>query len=264
MSFIRHIRSAAALALGAFLAAAPAQAAVDKDLEAQVLSILKAHPEVVLEVIRNNPVEVLGALQQGSDSHRRTTLLQQWDADRKIPKKVEVEGRPVGGPANAPVTIIAFSDFVCQYCHNGAYTIGNLMKKYPGKIRLIFKQVPKTEAGRVAGYWFLAAYRLDKAKAWRMYALAFDRQDSVEADAAGTMRAIAKECGFNVGVLEGEVNLNSKAFSEMMDQDAADARSLGLVGTPYYLVNDLIVRGAIPFENFSEAIDLALQYAPAK
>ena len=263
MSFIRHI-SLAALVLGGFLAAAPAQAAAGQDLEAQVLSIIKAHPEVVLDIIKSNPVEVLGALQQGTDTHRRSTLHKQWDEDRKIPKKVALEGRPVGGPSNAPVTIIAFSDFVCQYCHSGAYTIGNLMKKYPGKIRLIFKQVPKTEAGRVAGYWFLAAYRLDKAKAWKMYALAFDRQDNVEADATGTMRAIAKECGFNVDVLEGEVNMNSKAFSVMMDQDAADAKALGLVGTPYYLVNDIIVRGAIPFENFSEAIDLALQYAPAK
>jgi protein-disulfide isomerase len=260
MSFIRHISLAAAFVLGGFLAVAPAQAA-GEDLEAQVLSILRAHPEVVLEVIKNNPVEVLGALQQGSDSHRRSTLYAQWEQDLKTPKKVAVEGRPVGGPEKAPITIIAFSDFVCQYCHSGAYTIGNLMKKYPGMIRLIFKQVPKTEAGRVAGYWFLAAYRLDKVKAWKMYALAFDRQDKVEADAAGTMRAIAKECGFNVETLEGEVNMNSKAFSVMMDQDAADARNLGLVGTPYYLVNDIIVRGAIPFENFSEAIDLALKHA---
>ena len=129
------------------------------------------------------------------------------------------------------------------------------------KIRLIFKQVPKTEAGRMAGYWFLAAYQQDKAKAWKMYALAFDRQDKVEADPSGTMRAIAKECGLNAEAVENEVKQNSKTFSMMMDQDAADARDLGLVGTPYYLVNDIIVRGAIPFENFSEAIDLALKHA---
>lgn len=261
MSFARHISSAAAFVLSGFLAAAPAQASSGQDLEAQVLAILKAHPEVVLEVIKDHPVEVLGALQQGSDSHRRSTLHAQWEQDLKTPKNVVVEGRPVGGPANAPITIIAFSDFVCQYCHSGAYTIGNLMKKYPGQIRLIFKQVPKTEAGRMAGYWFLAAYQQDKAKAWKMYALAFDRQDKVEADPSGTMRAIAKECGLNAEAVENEVKQNSKTFSMMMDQDAADARDLGLVGTPYYLVNDIIVRGAIPFENFSEAIDLALKHA---
>ena len=60
------------------------------------------------------------------------------------------------------------------------------MKRYSGKIRFIFKQVPKDEAGRRAGMCNLAGYKLDKAKGWKMYALAFDRQtDQTPGDSRG-------------------------------------------------------------------------------
>ena len=175
-----------------------------------------------------------------------------------------LEGRPAGGPDNAPVTIIAFSDFVCTYCHQAAYTVGSLMKRYPGKIRLIFKQIPKTQSGRIAGEWFIAAYQMDKAKAWKMYALIFDRQKQVEDDVQNTIRAIASECGFDVKALEASVKSKAKELDAILAGDAADANALGFVGTPYFLVNNMVLRGALPMENFIDAVEMALKNTPAK
>ena len=161
MSFFRHICLTLAFLSGALMAAGDAYAAPASapaaDPAAQLEALLDEHPELILNVLKKHSEEVLDIVQMGSDKRRRTVLLEQWKKDINEPKQVAVQGRPAGGPDNAPVTIIAFSDFVCAYCHQAAYTVGNLMKRYPGKIRLIFKQIPKTESGRMAAEAAVAA-----------------------------------------------------------------------------------------------------------
>ena len=258
MSFIRHI--CLMLALSCFcLPASESRAAAVKEPAAQLEDLLKEHPEIVLNVLREHGVELLDIVQQAADKRRASTLKKQWEEDMQKPKKVKTAGRPEGGAADGPVTIVAYSDFLCSYCHRAAFTVGSLMKRYSGKIRFVFKQVPKSEAGRLAGFWFLAGYSLDKAKGWKMYALAFDRQSEVEAAPEKTMRAIAKEVGFDVANLEAVLKAKAKTFGDMMDADAAEADALGFVGTPYFLVNDIVVRGALSLEEFSRAVDMALE-----
>ena len=265
MSFLRHISRC--ISLGAavlFLCVSALDAVASESPSAQMEKLLKEHPELILDVLKEHSEEVLDIVQKGSDRRRRQALLSQWESDIKIPKNVALDGRPVGGTADAPVTIIAFSDFVCAYCHQAAFTLGNLMKRYPGKIRLIFKQVPKDDAGRTAGFWFLAAYNQDKAKAWKLYALAFDRQQEVEADAADAMRRIAQEVGLDVAKLENSLKTDSNKWASILDGDAADARALGFVGTPYFLVNNMVLRGALPMENFVDAVEMALKQKAAR
>ena len=258
MSFIRHICLMFALMCGCLFCATAAHAASDREVAAQLEALLKEHPELVLDVLRAHGGELLDIVQKAADTRRSSTLKKQWEEDMQKPKKVKLAGRPEGGSADAPVTIVAYSDFLCSYCHKAAFTVGTLMKRYSGKIRFVFKQVPKSEAGRMAGLWFLSAYKLDKAKGWKMYALAFDRQKEVEADPDKTMRAIAKEVGLDLGKLEMVMKAQAKQFGDMMDADIEEADALGFVGTPYFLVNDLVVRGALSLEDFSTAVDMAL------
>ena len=263
MSFIRHICLMLALSCLCMVSASEARAATPNEA-AQLEALLKKHPELVLNVLREHGAELLDIVQQAADQRRSSTLQKQWEDDMRKPKKVKLAGRPEGGASDAPVTIVAYSDFLCSYCHKAAFTVGSLMKRYSGKIRFVFKQTPKAEAGRIAGSWFLAGYSLDRAKGWKMYALAFDRQSEVEAAPDKAMRAIAKEVGFDVAKLEAVFKSQKKAFSDMMDADAAEADSLGFVGTPYFLVNDIVVRGALTLEDFSKAVDMALEKKAGK
>ena len=54
---------------------------------------------------------------------------------------------PVGtsavlGKADAPITVIEFSDFKCPYCSRGGSTVKDLQKKYPNDVRVVFKHFP--------------------------------------------------------------------------------------------------------------------------
>ncbi len=254
---------AACLLFGGVAQAASDRADVQPTQE-QMEIFLRGHPEIILDVLRDHGEEVLDIVQQGAEKRRRHSLLSQWEADMKQPKNIALKDRPAGGAEDAPVTLVAFSDFLCTYCHQAAFTLGTLMKRYPGKIRLVFKQVPKNEAGRIAGSWFLAAYDQDKAMAWKMYAVLFDRQNDLEADPEATLRAVAAETGLDVSRIEADLAEHGGKYAAILDEDSADAKALGFAGTPYFLVNDMIIRGSLPLENFVDAVELALKNVPAQ
>ena len=54
-----------------------------------------------------------------------------------------------------------------------------------------------------------------------------------------------------------EKDVKGKKVKEIMTEDQEDAQKLGVEGTPYFLVNNLVVRGALPPELFRNAIEMA-------
>jgi len=56
--------------------------------------------------------------------------------------------------------------------------------------------------------------------------------------------------------------LSERRFAADVSADLAQARALGLSGTPAFLINGRVVMGAQPIEAFRSAIDAALQRGP--
>ena len=46
------------------------------------------------------------------------------------------------GPADAPVTVVMFSDFECPFCQRGHDTVLELERRYAGKVRVVYKAYP--------------------------------------------------------------------------------------------------------------------------
>ncbi len=64
---------------------------------------------------------------------------------------VSTDGDPSIGPADAPITIVEFSDYQCPYCQAWyQQTFDQLMANYPGKIRLRLPRPAPAHAPRVA------------------------------------------------------------------------------------------------------------------
>ena len=54
-------------------------------------------------------------------------------------------------------------------------------------------------------------------------------------------------------------DVHSKKVTDIIAEAQMDAQTLGIEGTPYFLVNNLVVRGALPLDLFKSAIDMALK-----
>lgn len=159
---------------------------------------------------------------------------------------------PAKGPAKAPITIVEFADFECGYCAKAGATVAEVMKKYPGKIRLVFRDfplgfhqnaVPAAVAARCAGL---------QGKYWEMHDALF---------AAGSLNAatyteLAKEIG-----LEPTAFATCQAdprHAAAVRADQADGAKAGVSGTPAFFINGVPLSGARPLEDFARIIDAEL------
>ena len=236
----------------------PAKAATDEEMTETVRKILREHPEIILDVLANNSELVLDIAQQGQNLRARRTMRAQWDADAQVPKKPNLEGYAVRGDAKAPVTIIAYSDYQCPYCRIAEGTLAQIAKKYEGKVRIIFKSFPNEEkplAIAVAKYG-TAAFMQDAEKGWKFHDALFEEAEQIERNGDNAVKALAVKCGLDLKRLTADAA--GTKVQERLAADAAEAATFGIRGTPYFLVNDILVRGAVPPEMFEEAIQKAL------
>ncbi|MDR2050875.1 MAG: thioredoxin domain-containing protein [Deltaproteobacteria bacterium] len=227
--------------------------------------ILKEEPSLVLDVLRANSEFVLDVAQQGSDLRRQRILLSQWEQDRKHPKSVRLENRPTLGSAGAPVTITAFTDFTCVYCREGEQTIKRLLLLYDGKIRVVYKNMPmKTHPGAVeAAEFMLAAQLQDIDKSWELFDTFFaNRTKILSGEGQAFMRSAAENSGLNLKRLLADAK--SAKVQKILAEDEEDARKLQFEGTPSFLVNNLVIRGALQENLFRQAVDMALDDASGK
>ena len=255
---------AAALTLALTLPAVAAQNVTDENFAQMLRQALRDKPDLVLEVLRQNSETVLDIAQQGSTLRRKRSLEAQWREDLKTPKKMNLEGRPVLGPAEAPVTIVAFSDFTCPYCEQGAHTVRQLLKSYGKNVRYVFKHMPlgKDSPSRLASEYVVAASLQGPEKAWELYDACFNQREKLSTEGEAFLKDAASKLGLNMQKLAAD--LKSKKVKDIIEQDLADGKRLGVEGTPYFLVNDMVIRGALPLELFRGAVDLALEQQKKK
>src|SRR5512142_2566879 len=74
----------------------------------------------------------------GGDAQQRPAA-----APATVYRKVDLrKDDPVRGPADAPVTVVLFSDFQCPFCSRVEPTLKQLLETYPGKVRIVWKHLP--------------------------------------------------------------------------------------------------------------------------
>lgn len=236
----------------------------EEDLTNRVREILRKNPDLILDILRENNETVLDIAQQGSNARRRKALTRQWKLDMGLPKTVELKNHPIRGTLSAPVTVVAYSDFTCPYCQQAEGTVQKLLKEYDGKIRYVFKHFPLEDHGpaRIAAEYHVAATMQNAEKSWAFYDLLFSRREEVLKEGESAIRKAAQEAGLEMRRLQGDAK--SRTVREIIDSDMAEAARIGVQGTPCFLVNNLVVRGALAPDLFAEAINMALDQARAK
>ncbi len=231
----------------------------DEELANALQRILLEKPEIIINVLRQNSELVLDIAQEGSNNKRKRSLMAQWSKDKLEKKEVRLEGRPVLGPENASITVVEFSDFTCPYCAQAAATVKKLMADYKGKVKLIFKPTPLSggEVSIKASEYFIAAGFQSNEKAWKLYSACFEERGKLIEQGEAFLKAKVKELKLDLNRLVKDIN--SSKVKKILQADLEDAKKLNVEGTPYFLVNNIVVRGALPYELFKSAFDLALE-----
>jgi protein-disulfide isomerase len=168
---------------------------------------------------------------------------------------IPTEGSPSLGPANAPITIVEFSDFQCPFCirfHQDTYQA--LLAAYPGKIRFVYRNLPLTSIHPMAQSAAVASLcAKDQNAFWQYHDKLFSAQYDLGRD--GYVK-YATDLGLDV--TKFQTCIDGTSHDGDIKKDSDFALNLGVQSTPTFFINGLAVVGAQPLSAFQQVIDKEL------
>ena len=185
---------------------------------------------------------------------------QQEEANK--PQKVEgvsADDDPFKGDADAPVTIIEFSDYECPFCKRHIDQVyPQLLENYveTGQVKYVFRDFPLSfhpNAFPAAVAANCARDQGDDETYFEYHDILFANQQELTPENFVTWAG-----EMDLDTAEFEECLESGKFDEEVEQDIADGSSYGVSGTPGFFINGWFIKGAFPYSSFEELIEQEL------
>lgn len=201
---------------------------------------------------KRGTAEIADASQEQGAEVGAVAGVQEDDAPERF--KVPVTAaQPQHGPADAPITIVEFSDFECPFCGRVLPTLKQLEADYGKKIRIVWRNqpLPFHQNAMPAAMAAVEAFEQGKSeKFWAMHDKMFENRSALT---AADLEKYAREIGLDGAKMKAA--LESKKHEKTVQADQAVAAEVGARGTPSFFINGRPLRGAQPVEKFKEIID---------
>ena len=157
---------------------------------------------------------------------------------------------PVRGPADAPITIVEFSEYQCPFCGRVTPTLKQLEQKYAGKVRIVFKDFPLPNHAQAPKAAEAAHCAGDQGKYWELHDRLFGDQQHLQV-------ADLKKQAATVGLDQAKFDqcLDSGTHAGIVQADVELGGQMGVQSTPTLYINGRVVTGAQPIGVFETIID---------
>lgn len=183
--------------------------------------------------------------------------------------KVSLDDDPVMGNANAPLTIVEFSDFQCPFCSKFyKETLSQLEENYvdTGKVKLVFRDLPIPSLHPNAKQAAIAAECANRqGKFWDYHNILFEKQAEWQGLSAADFQTTVGKYATDLGLQSATFDscIKSQDAANEVNKDSLDASLYGATGTPTFFIGNekngfTKFVGAQPFTAFQAAIDAQL------
>jgi protein-disulfide isomerase len=248
---IASLRLLAAACVALMMAAAPLSLRAEEfsktqrsEIERVIRDYLIAHPEVLQEAMAELDKRQAATQAEKQKAAVRTHAELLFNAPNQV-----TLGNPKGN-----VTFVEFFDYNCGYCKRAMEDMLALMKS-DRNLKVVLKEFPvlgppSLEAARVG-----VAVQLQDPSGKKY--LEFHQKllgSRGRADEARAL-AVAKEIGMDIDRIRKD--MKGPEVQKVLQQDFKLAESLGLNGTPSYVIGDEVVIGAVGLAGLQEKINTA-------
>jgi protein-disulfide isomerase len=172
--------------------------------------------------------------------------------------EIATDDQPAQGSAEAPVTIIEFTDYQCSSCAKLRPVMDRLLAEYRGKVRLVARDFPLQQHP----YAFKAAEAAEAAreqgKYWEYTTILFQNQGALGSD---QLKEYASQTGLDRARFDAA--LGSGKFADRVQRDLREGAKLGINSTPAVFVNGRRVMEKNR-ESLTAAIESALKKGASK
>ncbi|MGW5875294.1 DsbA family protein [Nocardiopsis terrae] len=164
------------------------------------------------------------------------------------------------GREDAPVVLVAYSDFACPYCATWSQeTQPELVERYvdSGDLRIEWREFPYLgELSQTLSVGAVAAG--EQGSFWEYQEAVFERQEDLKSatDPDGVLEEIVEELGLDGDRFQEDLNSDRSGIA--VSHDFVEGQQIGVSATPAFVINGDPVMGAQPLDVFLRSIDAAL------
>jgi protein-disulfide isomerase len=160
------------------------------------------------------------------------------------------ESDHVWGDTKAPVQLIVFNDFECEFCASFQKTLDKIKEVFGDKVVVAYRHFP-LRSNTNAYYAALASEcAAQQGKFWEMH-------DRLFVD--NTMKKMTFEqykqdaSELDLDIEEFVACYEAEEGKEKIQADIDEAKRIGVTGAPQTFLNGQILPGAYPFEDFTDS-----------
>jgi protein-disulfide isomerase len=177
-----------------------------------------------------------------------------WQMVLEPPRQELVATRLVRGDNEAPVTIMAFSDYQCPYCIRSEPVLAEVLARYPENVRIIHRHFPLDSIHPFARPASEAAMCADEqGKFWEFHDAIFARQGRLEAE---SFAEIGEELALDLDALGS--CMEERRYEAFVQADFVAGQAAGVTGTPAFFINGIPLKGARDADDLSRVVDSEL------
>jgi len=166
---------------------------------------------------------------------------------------------PFRGAASAKVVIQEFSDFQCPFCSRVEPTIDELLKAYPGKVKVVWRNLPlpfHTDAPLAAEAAREAYVQKGNDGFSKMRELLFKGQKDHDGLKRNALEGYAAIVGLDLKRFN--TALDDGTHKATIDADKKAANDAGVSGTPAFTIGPYYLSGAQPLAKFKKLVERVL------
>lgn len=149
----------------------------------------------------------------------------------------DLTGSPVKGPADAPVTIVEFSDFQCAYCSRLIDQLDQVLENNPKTVKLVFKHFPLSSHQYAVKAAMAAMAANEDEKFWPFHDQLFENYNRLNDKKVGE---IAQSLEFDTETFKKD--MSNPALLDLIKRDYRQGVDAGVRGTPTLYINGRQVR----------------------
>jgi protein-disulfide isomerase len=221
-------------------AAAHAEMSAEQKLEIEglVREYILQHGEILIESVNNYQAKQEAEANKESEKKAKDLV----ESFKKDDKTLAMAGNPDGD-----VTVVEFFDFNCGYCKKAFEEVQSLLKD-DKNVRIVFYDMPILGPNSLEmAKWALAAKK--QGKYFDMHKALIQHQGDADEK---TLKKLAKDAGLDAEQLAKDKD--DPSIEAELKKHIETAQSLGIQGTPGFIIGDKIYRGYVPYSVMQDSI----------
>jgi protein-disulfide isomerase len=163
---------------------------------------------------------------------QKTAKKQAVVAMLEISQQIDISNSPTLGDETAPVTIAIYDDFECPYCAKSVPLLKQVVEKYQGSVKMVFKNFPLSSHRNARNAALTALAANQQGKFWEVHDLLFENYNSLNPK---KIDDLAAQTGLDMEQLKKD--RIDPQLNALVSRDISEGTAIGVRGTPTIFIN---------------------------